>query len=247
MTTSKATATRAAPLEGVLIAATLAMCGSAIGRVVLQVVFDVLGKRDSSIGIVTWLLGGVSLRFFVAHALAAEAFMMAYPRLPTVRHQLEREKGTLVVGGILGTVMWVVLRALIPIAGPSPAGITLVSWLTMALFSGPLVVWVAQQFVASGNLNASSQDARREIGRGLAVILPALFVLICTFGTDAGNSLMVGIVFVGFAAVALMVVGTSMLLGGISKARGRTNQRWARATPYLIALVAIMLAMALAR
>ena len=230
-----------APLEGIIIAAVVAMFGSAIGRVVLQVVLDVLAKRESSIGVVTWLLGGVSVRFFVAHAVAAEAFMMAYPRLPTVRQQLEREKGTLVVGAALGTLLYVVLRAL------TMAGVSLASWLTMALFSGPLIVWIARQHLAVGVTETVSREGRREIGRGLAVILPAIFVLIWAFGTDAGNSLMIGVVFVGLPAIAAIVVGTSMLLGGVAKAQGRTDQRWARATPYLIALAAIVLALALSR
>ena len=225
----------------------LAMFGSAVGRVILQLAFDVLAKRDSSVHVVTWLIGGVSVRFCVAHAIAAEAFMIAHPRVPTVRRRLEGEKGTLVVGAALGTVMWVILRALMPISGPVPAGVTLASWLTMALFSGPLIVWVARQFVASGNTDHSAQEARREIGRGLAVILSAVFVLIWAFGTEEGGRLGILVAFVGLGAIAVIVVGTSMLLGGIWKARGRTNQRWARATPYLIALAAIVLALALSR
>ena len=55
-----------APLGGVLIAATVAMCASAVGRVVLQVIIDVLAKRDSSVHAVSWIRGGVSVRFFVA-------------------------------------------------------------------------------------------------------------------------------------------------------------------------------------
>ena len=76
--------------------------------------------------------------------------MLAHPRLPTVRQQLRRDKGTLVVGAALGTLMWVVLRALFPISGPAPAAILFASWLTMALVSGPLIVWIAQQYVATG-------------------------------------------------------------------------------------------------
>lgn len=218
---STTSGTFAAPLEGVLIAAMLAMFGSAIGRVVLQVVFDVLAKRDSSIAVVSWILGGVSVRFFVAHALAAEAFMMAYPRLPTVRRQLEGKKGTLTVGAMLGTVMWVVLRALMPIPGPVRMGITLASWLTMALFSGPLIVWVALQFVASATLDASAREARRGIGRGFAVILAAVFALIWTFGSEEGSQLGILIAFVGLGALAIGLVGMGMLVGGMRKARGR--------------------------
>jgi len=188
------------------------MFGSAVGRVVLHGVFDVLAKRDSSIDAVTWLLGGISVRFFVAHALAAEAFMVAYPRLPTVRRRLEGEKGTLIVGAALGTVMWVVLRALLPIPGPVPIGATVASWLTMALFSGPLIVWIARQHLAM-------DDVAPGIGRGLAVILPSIFAEIWLFGTNEGNGMGVLIVFVGFAALVLMLVGFVMLLRGTRKAR----------------------------
>jgi hypothetical protein len=219
------------------------MCVSAFGRVILQGIFDVLAKRDSSIAVVSWLLGGISVRFFVAHALAAEAFIVAYPRLPTVRRFLERGMGTLTVGAALGTLMWVILRAMMPTSGPTLIGITLVSWLTMALFSGPIIVWIAREYLAAANTGGAAREARREIGYGLAVILPAVFVLIWTFGTEAGAGLMIGMVFVGIAALAVGAFGTSMLLGGIWKARGLNGQRWARATPLLIVLGLIILAM----
>jgi hypothetical protein len=234
-----------APLEAVIVAATVAMCGSAIGRVVLQVVFDVLAKRESSVQAVTWILGGVSVRFFVAHALAAEVFMTAYPRLPTVRRQLAGEKGTLIVGAVLGTLMWVVLRALLPSAGPALLGIVFVSWLTMALVSGPIIVWIARGYVTTSSTDVGSREARREIGYGLSIILPAVLVLLWGFGTEGGAGMGVAVAFVGFAALAVIVVGTSKLLGGLSKARGITDQRWARATPYLIAVALVILALAL--
>jgi len=240
-----ATAVGAAPLAGVLIAATVAMCASAIGSVVLQVIVDVLAKRDSSVHAVSWILGGVSMRFFVAHGIAAEAFIVAYPRLPTVRRQLEGEKGALLVGAALGTLMWLILRALFPISEPAPLAITFVSWLTLALCSGPVIVWLARQYVATDGTPAPAQDARREIGRGLAIILPALLVLLWGFGTESG--LGIAIVFVGFVALAAIAQGTSMLLGGMSKARGNTSQRWARATPYLIFFAVIVLALMLSR
>ena len=235
------------PLEGIIVAAVVAMCGSAIGRVVLQVVFDVLAKRDSAVHAVTWILGGVSMRFFVAHAIATEAFIVAYPRLPSVRRQLEGKQGTLVVGAALGTLMWVVLRALIPIQGPSPIGIVLPSWLTMALFSGPIMVWMAQPYLASTAMSDTTREARREIGRGWAIILIAVFVLIWTFLSESGRQLGIGIVFVGVPALAVLVLGTSTLLGGISKARGSPSQRWARAIPYLIAAAAVTLALAFSK
>jgi len=240
-----AMAVGAAPLAGVLIAATVAMCASAIGSVVLQVIVDVLAKRDSSVHAVSWILGGVSMRFFVAHGIAAEAFIVAYPRLPTVRRQLEGEKGALLVGAALGTLMWLILRALFPISEPAPLAITFVSWLTLALCSGPVIVWLARQYVATDGTPAPEQDARREIGRGLAIILPALLVLLWGFGTESG--LGIAIVFVGFVALAAIAQGTSMLLGGMSKARGNTSQRWARATPYLIFFAVIVLALMLSR
>ena len=248
MRTSKqpnATAVAAAPLAGVLVAATVAMCASAIGRVVLQVIVDVLAKRDSSVDAVWWILGGVSVRFFVAHGLVAEAFMMAYPRLPTVRQQLQRAKGTILVGAALGTLMWIVLRALFPISAPAPFAITFVSWLTLALCSGPVIVWIARQYVATDGTSAVAQDARREIGRGLAVILPALLVLLWGFGTETG--LGIAIAFVGLVALAAIAQGMSMLLGGLSKARGSTSQGWARATPYLIFVAVMLLALMLSR
>ena len=236
-----------APLEGIIMAAVVAMGASAIGRVVLQVVLDVLTKRDSSVHAVSWILGGISVRFFVAHAIATEAFIVAYPRLPTVRRQLEGDKGTLIVGGAIGTMMWIVLRALFPIQGPAPVGTMLASWLTMALFSGPLIVWIARSYVGTDSMSDTARTARREMGRGLAIILPAIFALIWAFGSESGSGLGIGIAFVGMAALAVIVVGTSTLLGGIWRARGRANQRWARATPYLIALAAIVLALALSR
>jgi hypothetical protein len=216
---SNAKATGASQFEGILIAAVLGMCGSAIGRVLLQSVFDVLAKRDSSVHAVTWILGGVSMRFFVAHAIATEAFIVAYPRLPSVRRQLEGKHGTLVVGAALGTLMWVVLRTLLPIHGPAPIGVMLPSWLTMALFSGPIMVWMAQPYLATTTMTDSSRAARREIGRGWAVILLAVFVLIWTFLSESGSQLGIGMVFVGLPALAVLVVGTSTLLGGLSKAR----------------------------
>ena len=221
------------------------MCGSAFGRVLFLFVFNRLGFGGSTIGTASWLLGGISVRFFVAHALAAEAFIIAYPRLPTVRRQLEGDKGILLVGAVLGTLMWVALRALLPIQGPVPMGIMLPSWLTMALFSGPVIVWITRPYLAVDSIGATASEARREVGRGLAIILPAIFVLIWAFGTQAGSNMMIGVVFVAGPALAAIVVGSSMLLGGIWKARGRTNQGWARATPYLIALGAIVLALAL--
>ena len=246
-TTGPAKAAGLAPLGGVLIAATVAMCASAVGRVVLQVIIDVLAKRDSSVHGVMWILGGVSMRFFVAHAIAAELFIVAYPRLPTVRRQLEGEKGTLVVGAALGTLMWVVLRALMPLPGSAPVAITLASWLTFALFSGPIIVWIARPYLSMVSTSGTLGEARREMGRGLAVIFPAVFVLIWGFGTESGSSWGIAIVFIGFAALAAIVVGTSLLLGGMSKARGNTSQRWARAIPYLIAFAAIVLALMLSR
>ena len=247
MTTSELRTAKDRPFEGVLIAAVVAMCGSAIGRVLLQTVFDVLAKRDSSIQAVSWILGGVSMRFFVAHAIATEAFIVAYPRLPSVRRQLEGKRGTLVVGAALGTLMWVVLRALLPIQGPAPIGVMLPSWLTMALFSGPLMVWMAQPYLATSTTSDTLRAARREIGRGWAIILLAVFVLIWTFLSESGSQLGIGMVFVGLPAIAVLVVGTSTLLGGMSKARGNPSQRWARAIPYLIAAGAVTLALAFSR
>lgn len=237
----------ASPFEGILVAAVVAMCGSAIGRVLLQVVFDVLAKRDSSIQPVVWILSGVSMRFFVAHAIATEAFIVAYPRLPTVRRQLEGNRGTLVVGAALGTLMWIVLRTLLPIQGPAPIGVMLPSWLTMALFSGPLMVWMAQPYLTTSTMSDTLREARREIGRGWAIIMLAVFVLIWSFLSESGSQLGIGIVFVGLPALAVLVVGTSTLLGGISKARGSASQRWARAIPYLIAAGAVTLALAFSR
>lgn len=248
MTTPKqpnAIALGTASFTGVLVAATVAMCASAIGRVVLQVTIDVLAKRDSSVHAVSWILGAISMRLFVAHGMAAEAFMIAYPRLPTVRRQLQRDKGTLVVGATLGTLIWVTLRAVFPISVPAPVIITFVSWLTMALFSGPVIVWIVRQYVATDGTEGAAQDARREMGRGLAIILPALLVLLWGFATESGGGLGIAIVFVGFVALAAIAHGTSMLLGGMSKARGNSSQRWARATPYLIALIAFVLALRL--
>jgi hypothetical protein len=247
---TRATATPgllSAPISGVFVAAIVAMCGSAFGRVLLQGVFDVLAKRDSSIGVVTWLLGGISVRFLVAHAMAAEAFIVAYPRLPTIRRRLEGEKGTLIVGAGLGTLMWVVLRAMLPTSGPVLIGITLVSWLTMALFSGPLIVWIARNYVEMAGRDATSREARREIGYGLAVTLPGVFLLIWAFGSEAAAGWGIAIVFFALAALAVIVVGTSALLGGIWKARGRKGQGWARATPFLIAVAALILTLALSR
>lgn len=237
----------AAPLAGILVAAMVAMCASAIGRVVIQVIVDVLAQRDSSGAGMSWILGGVSVRFFVAHGFAAEAFLLAYPRLPTVRQQLQSGKGALVVGAALGTLMWVLLRALFPIPGFARAGVTLASWLTMALISGPIIVWVARPYLAMENMSDSLREGRREMGNGLAVILPAILVLFWAFFTPSGNGLGIGIVFVGFAALAVMAAGASSLLGGLSKARGRPSQRWARATPFLIFLAFIVLALMLSR
>lgn len=194
---------------------------------------------------VSWILGGVSVRFFVAHGFAAEAFMLAYPRLPTVRQQLQSNKGPLVVGAALGTLMWVVLRALFPIYVPAPAGVTLASWLTMALISGPIIVWIVRPYLATDSMSDASREGRREMGNGLAVIFPAVLVLLWGFGAESG--LGIAIVFIAFAALAVIVVGTSALLGGISKARGRTSQRWARAAPYLIFFAVIVLALMLSR
>jgi hypothetical protein len=247
---SRATGTTgllSAPISGVFVAAIVAMCGSAFGGALLQSVFDTLTKSDSRIGTVTWLLGGISVRFLVAHALAAEAFIVAYPRLPTIRRQLERKNGTLIVGAGLGTLMWICLRAMIPISGRLLMGITLVSWLTLALFSGPLIVWIARNYVASVGTDATALEARREIGYGWAVALPGVLLLIWAFGTDAASGMGVAIAFVGLAALAVIVVGTSALLGGIWKAQGRKSEGWARATPFLIAVGALILAMALSR
>ena len=218
---SRGKAVGVAPLDGIIIAATVAMCGSAIGRVLLQGAFDVLAKRDTSIQLVSWILGGFSVRFFVAHAIAAEAFIIAHPRLPTVRRQLEGGKGTLLVGAALGTLMWLALRAMLPIQGSAPISVMLPSWLTMALFSGPLLVWITRPYLATDNLSGTTRDARREMGRGLAVILPAIFALVWAFGTEAGRNMMIGVVFVGGAALAAIVVGSRLLLAGLGKARGR--------------------------
>jgi hypothetical protein len=233
--------------EGILVAAAVAMCASAIGRVLLQVVFDVLAKRDSSVHAVSWILGGVSMRFFVAHAIATEAFIVAYPRLPSVRRQLDGEKGTFVVGAALGTLMWVALRALVPNQGPAPIGVMLPSWLTMALFSGPIMVWMAQPYLATNTMSDTSRAARREIGRGWATILLAVFAPIWTLLSESGSQAGIGIVFVAIPAIVVLVVGTSTLLGGMSKARGNTSQRWARAIPYLITAGAVTLALAFSR
>ena len=239
-----ATAIGAAPFAGIFVAATVAMCASAIGRVLLQVIVDVLAKRDSSVPAVSWILGGISVRFFVAHGFAAEAFMMAYPRLPTVRQQLQGPRGALVVGAALGTLMWIALRALFPITGPAPAGVTLASWLTFALISGPVVVWSVRPYLATDGTSDALREGRREIRTGLTAILPALLVLLWAFTT---SGLGIGIVFVGFPALVVAVVGASAILGGLSKARGRPSQRWARATPYLIFVAVIALALILSR
>ena len=238
-----------APLDGIVIAAVVAMCGSAIAHPVLQGVLDVLAKRDSSVHFVSWILGGISLRFFVAHAIAAEAFIIAHPRLPTIRRQLEGKKGTLIVGAALGTLLWVVLRALLPIQGPAPMGVMLMlpSLLTMALFSGPLIVWIVRPYLAMDSTAGTIRDARREIGRGWAVILPAMLLLLWAFGTEEGNRWGIAIVFFGFVALVAIVAGTSMLFGGMSKARGSTNERWVRAVPYLLFLAVIVAALAFSR
>lgn len=244
---SNATAVGLAPFEAIVAAATVAMFGSAIARPILQGIFDVLAKRDSSVHLVTWILGGASARFFVTHAIAAELFIIAHPRLPTIRRQLEGKHGTLIVGAMLGTLMWVGLRALLPIQGPAPLGVTVPSWLTMALFSGPLIVWTVRPYLAMESLGVTTREARREIGRGWAIILPSIFVLIWGFLSESGSGLGILVVFLGFAALVVMALGMSTLLGGMSKARGSPSQGRARAIPYLILLAVIVLALAFCR
>jgi hypothetical protein len=239
-----ATGLSAAPLTGVAVAGIVAMSGSAFGLLILRVLLGA-SAGDPSSGFAWLLLSGVSVRSFVAHALTAELFITAYPRMPTVRHHLDHPHGWLGVGAVLGTLMWVVIRAAMPTFGPLPLGRPMVSWLTMALFSGPMIVWIARQYVSTSRASDAAREARRRIAGGLAAILPGVCVLVWCFGTEAGSMAMIGVLFAAVPALAAIVAGTSMLLGGTWKALGLDGERWVKALPYVIALAALFAAMAM--
>jgi len=192
----------------------------AIGAAILGAIQDSRGTNPE-----VWaslILGIGSYRSMMLNGIAAEVFLAAFDRMPSIRQAMERTAGALGVGAALGIVMWFVMDVLWPVPpGAMRAGLTTVVLLTYALFVGPSIVWVVAQHTPSPvpSLTLSREKGRR-IASGLAVMFPAPYVLLWTKYTEAGrNAMMAGGVIYLFI-LALTGVGSLIILSGLLKRGG---------------------------
>lgn len=167
-------------------------------------------------------------------------FALSYREWPALRRITDRLAGMLGIGVLFGTSIWVVMNYVIFRSKLQETPIEVISWLGYTVFRGLPIVWAVRRFSPFEpprpvfvRQAPSPVSGRRQIIAGIVITIPALLCLHwLTTDPSAGYLMILGF-FVGLGAVGVLVIATSLVLGGIWTMFGLPGRLLVQLSPYL--------------
>lgn len=171
-------------------------------------------------------------------------FVLSYREWPVLRRITGSLPGMLGIGVLFGTAIWVVMHYIVVLVYRSKlqeTPIEVISWLGYTVFRAIPIVWAVRRFSPLEPRRPvfvrqapSPMSGWRQIIAGIVITILALLCLHwLTTNPNAGYLMILGF-FIGLGAVGVLVVATSLILGGIWTMFGLPGRLWAQLSPYLL-------------
>jgi hypothetical protein len=191
------------------------------------------------------LASGFSLRTFLFCGAYALLFGLAYRTWPALRRATATAAGMTGVAVAYGIALGALIHFVIFPSKIAEMPYEALFWLRYVLFVTPPIVWAVRRFSPLATPRPlfarrppEPTSGGRLIAIGIVVAIPALLVLYW-LTTPAAGALMILALFVGLGAIAILVIATAIVLGGLWTIFGWPGRLLASLSPILIAAGAV--------
>ena len=251
-------------LRPILIAAVLARVTTAVSFPILFEVYRQLTPGNVTVQLTPrgTLQGLVAVVPWIIALTWAALFALAYRAWPSLRRHLEGTGGIMAIGAVYGCIEWLINHFVVFRSSLHLFSVSFVSWLDAVLVFGPAIVWSIHRFRPQPEMRPqqtavteTSEAARKvpiaanttsrdkgyiQIFASILLIVPSVLCMhwIATDPQASNLMILAALIFIGAVAVAL--VGTSLLLGGIWTVLNWPGRWVARLAPLLLGAVAAL-------